>query len=146
MHGKRRSTGAAQPNSLDPRQPIDHWDGSPDACEEGEAAGYWCWSDSGQDDPAEGASGVALEPRSSWTGDAMTDCGSAFLNRPRCGLSIRRKVSWLAVKYRPRCMAHARTPLELFSSTLSAAVLYPEGAVQNPGHQGVTTTISARSG
>jgi hypothetical protein len=121
-------------------------DGSPDVCDEGQAAGYWCWSDSGQDDPAEGASGVALEPRSSCTGAAMIDCGSAFLNRPRCGLSIRRKVSWLAVKYRPRCMAHARTPVELFSSMLSAAGLDPEGGVPNAGHQGVTTTIPARSG
>ena len=75
----------------------------------------------------------------------MIDRGLAFLNCPRCGLSIRPKVSWLTVEYCPRCMARARTSVKLFSSTLPAAELYPEDAVPNAGHQSVTTTIPARS-
>jgi hypothetical protein len=75
----------------------------------------------------------------------MIDRASSFLNCPRCGLSIRPKVSWLTVEYCPRCMARARTPVKLFSSTLPAAELYPEGSVPTAGHQGVTTTITARS-
>jgi hypothetical protein len=29
----------------------------------------------------------------------------SFLNCPRCGVSVRRKVSWLTVEYGPRRMA-----------------------------------------
>jgi hypothetical protein len=75
----------------------------------------------------------------------MIDGASSFLNCPQCGLSIRPKVSWLTVEYCPRCMARARIPVKLLSSTLPAAELYPEGSVPNDGQQGVTTTILARS-
>jgi hypothetical protein len=75
----------------------------------------------------------------------MTGRASAFLNCPRCGLSIRPKVSWLTVEYCPRCMAHARIPVKLFSSALPAAELYPEGSVPNAGQRRVTTAIPARS-
>lgn len=75
----------------------------------------------------------------------MPDHASSFLNCPRCGLSIRPKVSWLTVESCPRCMAQARIPVKLFSSTLPAAELYPEGSVPNAGQRGVTTTIPARS-
>jgi hypothetical protein len=47
-----------------------------------------------------------------------------FLNWPRCGLSIRPKVHWLALEYRPRCRARARIPVRLFSSALPASELY----------------------
>ena len=75
----------------------------------------------------------------------MIDRGLTFLNCPRCGLSIRPKVSWLTVEYCPRCMVRARTPVKLFSSTLPAAELYPEGSVPNAGPRGVTATIPGRS-
>jgi Zn-finger nucleic acid-binding protein len=55
-----------------------------------------------------------------------------FLNCPRCGLSIKPKARWLALEYCPRCMARARTPVKLFSSTLPAAELYPDDAAPNP--------------
>jgi hypothetical protein len=70
---------------------------------------------------------------------------SSFLNCPRCGLSIQRKVSWMTVEYRPRCMARARIPVKLFYSTLPAAQLYPEGSMPTAEHRGVTTTIPTTS-
>jgi len=75
----------------------------------------------------------------------MIDRASSFMNCPRCGVSIRPKVSWLTVEYCPRCMAHARIPVKLFSSTLPSAELYPEGSVPNAGERGATTTIPGRS-
>jgi hypothetical protein len=75
----------------------------------------------------------------------MIDRGLTFLNCPRCGLSIRPKVSWLTVEYCPRCIARARVPVRLFSSTLPGAELYPEGAMPNGGHRSVTTTIPVGS-
>jgi hypothetical protein len=70
---------------------------------------------------------------------------ASFLNCPRCGLSVRPKPSWLTVEYCPRCMARARIPVKLFSSTLPAAELYPEGSVPTAGQRGATTTIPGRS-
>lgn len=75
----------------------------------------------------------------------MIDRGLTFLNCPRCGLSIRPKVSWLTVEHCPRCIARARIPVKLFSSTLPAAELYPEGAMPNGGHRSATTTIPVGS-
>lgn len=74
----------------------------------------------------------------------MVNGNSSFLNCPRCGLSIRPKVSWLTVEFCPRCIARARTPVKLFCSTLPAAELYGEGSVPHAGH-GATTTIPGRS-
>jgi hypothetical protein len=76
---------------------------------------------------------------------------SSFLNCPRCGLSIQPKVSWMTVEYCPRfeycprCMARARIPVKLFSSTLPAAQLYPEGSMPTAEYQGMTTTIPTTS-
>jgi hypothetical protein len=75
----------------------------------------------------------------------MIDRASSFMDCPRCGLSIRPKASWLTVEYCPRCIARARTPVKLFSSTLPAAELYPESSVPTAGERGATTTIPARS-
>jgi hypothetical protein len=74
----------------------------------------------------------------------IDDRGLAFLNCPRCGLSIRPKGSWFTVEYCPRCMTRADS-VKLFSSTLPAAELHPEDAVPNAGHPSVTTTIPVRS-
>jgi hypothetical protein len=62
---------------------------------------------------------------------ARRDHGAVFLNCPRCGLSIEPKARWLALEYCPRCMARARIPVKLFSSTLPTAELYPDGAAPN---------------
>ena len=75
----------------------------------------------------------------------MINGSSSFLNCPRCGLSIRPKVSWLAVEHCPRCIARARIPVKLFSSTLPAAELYPEGAVPTAEPRTVTTSTLVRS-
>jgi len=75
----------------------------------------------------------------------MIDRASASLNCPRCGLSIRPKGSWLTVEYCPRCMAPARTPVKLFSSTLPAAELSTKGSVPDAGQRGVTAPIPGRS-
>ncbi len=52
----------------------------------------------------------------------MIDCASPFLNCPRCGLSIRLKVSPLTVEYCPRCMARARIPVQVVLLHASRAV------------------------
>jgi hypothetical protein len=59
------------------------------------------------------------------------DRSGLFLNCPRCGLSIKPKARWLALEYCPRCMARARVPVKLFSSTLPAAELYDDNAAPN---------------
>ncbi len=41
-----------------------------------------------------------------------------FLNCPRCGLTIKPRRRWLAIKHCPRCLAQARIPVPLLSSTL----------------------------
>jgi hypothetical protein len=66
-----------------------------------------------------------------------------FLNWPRCGLSIRPKVHWLALEYCPRC--RARIPVRLFSSALPASELYRGGSVPHSEQRRVTTTLSAGS-
>jgi hypothetical protein len=73
----------------------------------------------------------------------MIDRTSSLLNCPRCGLSIRPKVSWLTVEHCPRCIARARIPVKLLSSTLRAEELYPEGRVPAAGAPGVTTATLA---
>lgn len=58
---------------------------------------------------------------------SMPSTGGLFLNCPRCGLSIRPRRPWLAIEHCPRCLARARIPITLFSSTLPAAELYHPG-------------------
>ena len=74
----------------------------------------------------------------------MIDCASPFLNCPRCGLSIRLKVSPLTVEYCPRCMARARIPVQV---VLLHALPRCIRRVQSrrAGQPGVTTTIFDRS-
>lgn len=72
-------------------------------------------------------------------GDTVLVPASEFLNCPRCGLSIRLKVSWLTVEHCPRCIARAAIPVKLFTSTLPAAELRLEGSRFEAGHRGVTT-------
>jgi len=51
----------------------------------------------------------------------MTDVNSErgletfFLNCPRCGLSFEPRTHWLTLKYCPRCIARARTVVEMFN-------------------------------
>ena len=70
----------------------------------------------------------------------------SFLNCPRCGLSIRPKARWLTIEHCPRCMALARIPVKLFSSTLPAAELYSEGSAPHAKLPGPSPTSRAGSG
>lgn len=45
---------------------------------------------------------------------------TVYLNCPRCGLSIRRRIEWLTVEYCPRCIGRARIPVGLFTSNRPA--------------------------
>jgi len=54
--------------------------------------------------------------------------GESFLNCPRCGLTIKLRASWLAIRFCPRCLARSQSVVELFSSALPAEVLYAEGS------------------
>jgi hypothetical protein len=58
----------------------------------------------------------------------MTDLAPAapYLNCPRCGLSLAVRSRWLAITHCPRCVARARTIVELFRSRLPASALYAE--------------------
>jgi hypothetical protein len=56
--------------------------------------------------------------------DAGVRCG--HLNCPRCGLSIEVRLRRTAIRHCPRCVARSRVIVELFSSTLSADVLYDQ--------------------
>jgi hypothetical protein len=47
-----------------------------------------------------------------------------FWNCPRCRLSIKQRRPWLPIEHCPRCLAHARIPVMMFSSTLPAGELY----------------------
>lgn len=38
-----------------------------------------------------------------------------MLRCPRCGLSIRPRWDWLVIEHCPRCLARARTPVQLVS-------------------------------
>lgn len=57
---------------------------------------------------------------------------TAFLNCPRCGLSIRARGPWPGMEYCPRCLAREWPPVTLFVSTLPASELYPDGAGPGP--------------
>jgi hypothetical protein len=55
-----------------------------------------------------------------------------FLNCPRCGLTIEPRRRWLTIEHCRRCLAHARIPVRMFSSSLSAAELYADGFGAGP--------------
>lgn len=52
-----------------------------------------------------------------------------YLICPRCGLSIGLRARWLAVSHCPRCIAHTRTAVELFTSQLPADLLYADNSL-----------------
>jgi len=56
-----------------------------------------------------------------------------YLNCPRCGLSIELRAHWLTIQHCPRCIAHAHTAVDLFSSVLPLTALYAKGDHDN-GH------------
>ena len=63
---------------------------------------------------------------------ALSGARSLLLHCPRCGLSIRPRVRWLAVEHCPRCLARARLPVRLIASGL-ATNLYNQHATVNRG-------------
>ena len=69
----------------------------------------------------EGAAVIAREER-------QARGGRSFLNCPRCGLTIKSRAPWLAIRFCPRCLARSQLAVELFSSPLRAEALYAEGS------------------
>ena len=62
----------------------------------------------------------------------------SFLNCPRCGLSLRPRVSWLTIEQWLRCMARARIPITLLSSPLPTIERYGGGfapSAQSPANR-----------
>ena len=78
-------------------------------------------------------------------GRAASRRAAQFLNCPRCGLSIRPKARWLAIEHCPRCLAHARVAVKMFSSPLSVAELYREGGAPQADGRGAPTTSRSAS-
>jgi hypothetical protein len=54
--------------------------------------------------------------------------GQSLLNCPRCGLTIKVRAPWLAIRFCPRCLARTHTVAELFSSPLPQEVLYADAS------------------
>jgi hypothetical protein len=61
-------------------------------------------------------------------GERPAGRGQFFLNCPRCGLTIKVRAPWLAIRFCPRCLARSQTIVGLFSFPLPAEVLYTEGS------------------
>lgn len=59
---------------------------------------------------------------------AGADHRPAYLNCPRCGLSIRLGSSFRTFRDCPRCLARAGTAVRLFGSGLPAHLLYATGS------------------
>jgi hypothetical protein len=59
--------------------------------------------------------------------EAQARAGESFLNCPRCGLTIKLRAPWLAIRFCPRCLARSQSVVELFSSALPVEALYAEG-------------------
>ena len=57
---------------------------------------------------------------------ASGDDFAPFLICPRCGLTIRPKASWPALRHCPRCLARSHAAVDMFASTMPAASLYDE--------------------
>ena len=53
--------------------------------------------------------------------------GAVFMNCPRCGLSIRRKVDRLMLEHCPRCAGRAGIPVPLFVSARPAVSWHRDG-------------------
>jgi hypothetical protein len=66
----------------------------------------------------------------------QSSAGESFLNCPRCGLTIKVRASWLAIRFCPRCLARSQSVVELFSSALPAEVLYAEGSAPRDDRRG----------
>jgi hypothetical protein len=70
--------------------------------------------------------------------------GESFLNCPRCGLTIKLRAPWLAIRFCPRCLARRQSVVELFSSALPAEALYAEGAAPRDDRCGARIRGDAR--
>jgi hypothetical protein len=80
------------------------------------------------------SSALVVEKASGWSikpTEPTSDPSRAmrYLNCPRCGLTIRPKVLWIARRHCPRCQARGGTLVELFSSRLPAAALYADDSL-----------------
>jgi hypothetical protein len=75
----------------------------------------------------------------------MRDAGS-YLICPRCGLTIGTRSPWLAMTHCPRCIARAHTAVELFSSDVSASILYANGPLPSAGTFTAAVTPSGLTG
>jgi len=58
--------------------------------------------------------------------------GQSLLNCSRCGLTIKVRAPWLAIRFCPRCLARTQTVVELFSSPLPQEVLDDDGSAPGP--------------
>ena len=73
--------------------------------------------------------GVSRDARALATRSSGAEAPARYLTCPRCRLSIRPRALSLQLVHCPRCVARARTLVELFASTLPAERLYSgEGA------------------
>ena len=72
--------------------------------------------------------------------EPQTRGGESFLNCPRCGLTIKPRAPWLAIRFCPRCLARSQSVVELFSSALPAEALYGEGSAPRADRRGVGVT------
>jgi len=79
---------------------------------------------------------VVMNPGTS----ASCSSRSLLLSCPRCGLTIRPKVHWLAIEHCPRCLAHARVAVTLISAAPAGGRLHdqrPAFRAARPGTQAV---------
>jgi len=81
------------------------------------------------DDRRRPSESVGLSPAPHRATDAASDTSVAYLNCPRCGLSIARSSRWAAITHCPRCAGRGRTIVALFSSRLPADLLYADGSL-----------------
>jgi hypothetical protein len=65
------------------------------------------------------------------------------LNCPRCGLSIVVRPQRAAIRHCPQCVARSRMLVELFSSTLSADVLYDENSLPRVSDEAALSSATA---
>jgi hypothetical protein len=62
--------------------------------------------------------------------------GHSLLNCPRCGLTIKVRAPWLAIRFCPRCLARTQTVVELSSSPVPQGALYADGSAPRPDRCG----------
>jgi hypothetical protein len=75
---------------------------------------------------------------------AQSRAGESFLNCPRCGLTIKLRAPWLAIRLCPRCLARSQSVVELFTSALPAEVLYAEGSAPRHDRCGDERRVGSR--